>query len=557
MNPPVRQHSIGFKSIQAKVSAIIVLTVTFVLICLFFLGYQITKNQKFDEFNSTSAIIVERLAQNIVEPLWNIEYELAFEVIEAEMLQKIIYAVTFQKNDGKEIIIGKKRDQEWRIIDAKTNINGNYNVFKKEIMKDNNRLGFIEIYFTPKFLNAEMHRTLIAFIIAIIVTDIIIVLSLYQILKGFIIRPINAVVLRIKDIAEGEGDLTARIEIHNQDEIGEMAKWLNTFIDNIKNMIQRIAIHTQALTSASTELSGSAAQLASGSEEMSSQTDTVAGATEEVSVIINGMAASIEQMSMNAQTVSSNTGQIAHNMNTISTSIENMSLALNSVADNAQKGTRIAEKAVTMSSTATDMMTTLGDAAKEIGKVTHVIKRIAEQTNLLALNATIEAASAGDAGKGFAVVAHEIKELANQSAQAAEDITKRIDGVQGKTAKAVHVIADVAAIITEMNVSTVEVTKSVAEQTVTANAITKTVSHANTGINGIAVAIAEIAKGTDDMAKNASEGAQGVIEVSANIHGINKATELAHTGSEQVRTAAADLDSVAGKLRELVDRFQV
>ncbi len=557
MNPPVRQHSIGFKSIQAKVSAIIVLTVTFVLICLFFLGYQITKNQKFDEFNSTSAIIVERLAQNIVEPLWNIEYELAFEVIEAEMLQKIIYAVTFQKNDGKEIIIGKKRDQEWRIIDAKTNINGNYNVFKKEIMKDNNRLGFIEIYFTPKFLNAEMHRTLIAFIIAIIVTDIIIVLSLYQILKGFIIRPINAVVLRIKDIAEGEGDLTARIEIHNQDEIGEMAKWLNTFIDNIKNMIQRIAIHTQALTSASTELSGSAAQLASGSEEMSSQTDTVAGATEEVSVIINGMAASIEQMSMNAQTVSSNTGQIAHNMNTISTSIENMSLALNSVADNAQKGTRIAEKAVTMSSTATDMMTTLGDAAKEIGKVTHVIKRIAEQTNLLALNATIEAASAGDAGKGFAVVAHEIKELANQSAQAAEDITKRIDGVQGKTAKAVHVIADVAAIITEMNVSTVEVTKSVAEQTVTANAITKTVSHANTGINGIAVAIAEIAKGTDDMAKNASEGAQGVIEVSANIHGINKATEQAHTGSEQVRTAAADLDAVAGKLRELVDRFQV
>jgi len=557
MKPPDRQHSIGFKSIQAKVCAIIVLTVTVVLICLFFLGYQITKNQKIDEFNSTSAIIVERLAQNIIAPLWNFDYQLASEIIEAEMIQKIIYAVIFKKKEGKEIIIGKKRDPEWRIIDSKTRITGDYNVFKKEITKDDDRLGFLEIYFTPEFLNAEMHRTLIAFIIAIIITDIIIALSLYQILKGFIIRPINAAVLRIKDIAEGEGDLTARIKIHNQDEIGEMAKWLNTFIDNIKNMIQRIASHTQALISASTELSGLAAQLASGSEEMSSQADSVAGATEEVSAIINGMAASVEQMSVNAQSVSSNTGQIAQNMNTISTSIENMSLALNSVADNAQKGTRISEKAVTMSSTATDMMTTLGDAAKEIGKVTNVIKGLSEQTNLLALNATIEAASAGAAGKGFAVVAHEIKELANQSAQAAEDITKRIEGIQGKTTKAVNVIADVAAIITEMNVSTIVVTKSVSEQTLMANAITKTVSHANTGISGIAIAISEIAKGTDDMARNASEGAHGVSEVTANIHGINQATELAHTGSEQVRTSAAELDAVAGKLREMVGRFKV
>jgi len=557
MNPLARQHSIGFKTIQAKVSAIIVLTVTFVLICLFLFAYQTIKSQKIDELNSTCAIIVERAARSIAESLWNFNYELANQIVEAEMIQKSIYAVLIQKKDAQKIIIGKKRDKAWQIIDSKAHITGDYIVFKKEITKDNERLGSIEIYFTPKFLNAEMHRNLITFMIAIIVTDIIIFLFLYQLLKGFVTRHIDAVVLRIKDIAEGEGDLTTRIEIHNQDEIGEMAKWLNTFIENIKNMILRIANHTKALISASAELSGLATQLASGSEETSTQADTVAGAAEEVSTIINGMAVSIEQMSMNAQTVSSNTDQISQNMNVISTSIENMSAALTGVADNAKKGTRVSEKAVTMSNTATDMMTTLGDGAKEIGKVTDMIKRIAEQTNLLALNATIEAASAGDAGKGFAVVAHEIKELANQSALAAEDITKRIGGVQDKTALAVQVIADVAAIITEMNASTIDVTNSVGEQTLMANAITKTVSQADSGINGIAIAISEIAKGTNDMAKNASEGAQGVIEVSANIHGINKATEQAHTGSEQVRAAAADLDVIAGKLREMVERFKV
>ncbi len=557
MSQPAQQHSIGFKTIQAKVSATIILTVTFVLICLFFFAYWITKNQKIAELNSKSAIIMERLAQNIVEPLWNLNYELASEIIEAEMIQQIVYAVIFQKEDSKEINIGKTRDKGRRIIELKTRVVGDYNVLKEVIKKNGDRLGLLEIYFTPKFLNAEMRQTLIIFMIAIIVTDIIIFLSLHQLLKGLITRHINAVASRIKNIAEGKGDLTERIEITNQDEIGEMAKELNAFIDNIQNIIQGIARHTKALTAASTELSGLATQLASGSQETSTQADTVAGATEEVSTIINGMAASIEQMSMNAQTVSSNTEQISQNMNIISTSIENMSMALNSVAENAKKGTRVAEKAVAMSDTATDMMTTLGDAAEEIGKVTNMIKRIAEQTNLLALNATIEAASAGDAGKGFAVVAHEIKELANQSAQAAEDITRRIGGVQDKTTLAVNVIADVAAIITEMNASAINVTKAVSEQTLMANAITKTVSQANTGINGIAIAIAEIAKGTDDMAKNASEGAQGVNEVSANIHGINKATEQAHTGSEQVRSAAADLDVVAGKLREMVDQFKV
>ncbi len=557
MSQSVSKHTTVNRSIQAKVSAIVILTVSCVLICLLFFTYWMTKNQKLNELNLKSATIIERLAKNLVEPLWNLNHKLASEVIEAEMIQPIIHAVLYYGKEGQQIAIGKTRDEQGRIIPLKTPVKGDYIKLRKALKKNNEGLGFIEIFFTTEYLYAEIHQTLIIFIIAIIITDFIIYFSLQLFLKGFIIKHVNTVAMRIKDIAQGQGDLTARIEIENQDEIGEMARWLNTFIENIKTMIQGIVRQTKALANASAELSGLAAQLASGSQETSTQADTVAGATEEVSTIINGMAASVEQMSMNAQTVSSNTEQIAQNMNDISASIENMAAALSHVADNAQKGTHIAEKAVKRSDTATEMMTALGEAAEEIGKVTNVIKRIAEQTNLLALNATIEAASAGDAGKGFTVVAHEIKELANQSALAAEDITQRIEGVQAKTTRSIDVIADVAAIINEMNASAIDVTRAVSEQTEIAKTVTQTVSQANTGINGIAIAIAEIAKGADDMAKNASEGAQGVIEVSANIHAINQATEQAHTGSEQVRAAAANLDAVAGKLQSMVNQFKV
>ena len=116
-----------------------------------------------------------------------------------------------------------------------------------------------------------------------------------------------------------------------------------------------------------------------------------------------------------------------------------------------REGAVIAEKAMKMSESTSKTMDIMGTAAKEIGKVTGLIKKIAEQTNLLALNATIEAASAGDAGKGFAVVANEIKEFANQSGQAAEDIARRIEGIQGTSEEAVNSIAGIADIIEKIS----------------------------------------------------------------------------------------------------------
>src|SRR5213592_4681039 len=115
------------------------------------------------------------------------------------------------------------------------------------------------------------------------------------------------------------------------------------------------------------------------------------------------------------------------------------------------QATRVASEAVTTAEATNATVAKLGESSAEIGKVIEVITSIAEQTNLLALNATIEAARAGEAGKGFAVVANEVKELAKQTATATEEISRKIEAIQGDTKGAVEAIGHITKIITRVN----------------------------------------------------------------------------------------------------------
>ncbi|MDY6972285.1 MAG: methyl-accepting chemotaxis protein [Thermodesulfobacteriota bacterium] len=366
---------------------------------------------------------------------------------------------------------------------------------------------------------------------------------------------IKQVLMGLKNIEQG--DLTVRLEAGSRDEMGDLAAGFNTSSEKLQAVIRQMADNMKRLSSASIKLAEVSAQMASSAEVTSSQSSTVAQATEEMSANINAIASASEEMSTNVQSVSSSAEQMSQNMSAVASSIEEMSAAIKDVAGSAKEGSSITGRAMEMSGLATDTMDVLGKAAKEIGEVTALIKRIAEQTNLLALNATIEAASAGDAGKGFAVVANEIKELANQSGQAAEDITRRIEGVQTKTEGAIKVIEDISDIIGNINESSTLITKSVEQQEITVNEISSNVQQANTGANAIASSIAEVAKGTNDMAKSAAEAAKGVNEISSSIQGVSKAADDSNTGTQQVNNSAGELAKIAAEIQEMVGNFRV
>jgi len=361
----------------------------------------------------------------------------------------------------------------------------------------------------------------------------------------------------IVDIAStiASGDLTVQIELRSDKDTLMLA--LKDMVTNLHDVIEKIQGHSDTLSTSADQLSNISNMLASGSEEMTAQSETVASATEEMSANINAMASAAEEMSVNAQTVSSTAEEMSHNISAVASAVEEMTMSMDEIGKQANDGSQVSAKAITIADEGTAAMNTLGEAAKAIGEVTEVIKQIAEQTNLLALNATIEAASAGDAGKGFAVVANEIKELANQSAKAAEDIAKRIEGVQGNTQDAIKVIGEVSEIINKINESVNVITLSVEEQTKAANEIASNIGEANNGANNIATNINEVAIGATDSSKNAGEAAQGANEVSKNIQGVSLASQEANKNAQQVNHSAVSLAQVANELQDMVGKFKL
>lgn len=382
-----------------------------------------------------------------------------------------------------------------------------------------------------------------------------------------------------------QGDLTKRLNLSQDDELGRLTRAIDQAADNFAQIIAEIHNVSEQIGASSSELGAVSHELLSQSEEMSTQANFVASSTEQMTANINTMAAAAEEMSMNVASISSASEEISVNVGSISQAagdtstkvgsvvetIQEATLAFKSVSDDASEGARISAKAAELATHATQSMSALDRSASEINKVTEMIKLIAMQTNLLALNATIEATSAGEAGKGFAVVANEIKQLANQSGKAAEDIARMIEGIQQNTRSAVAVIEGVAETISTTSTASDRIFKAVDTQSHRAATSAEKLRAAGVGVEHIAHSITEVAKGTNDMSRNASEAAKAatdvshnaseaaraVREVSTNIRGVSEATKHNAASAEQVNQAATRLQSISANLERIVRRFRV
>lgn len=295
-------------------------------------------------------------------------------------------------------------------------------------------------------------------------------------------------------------DLTKRMEVHTQDELGLLSNSLNESFGSLRATLMTIREHTLVLSQRSNTLAAVSRQMQANAEDTAMQSQMVSAAGEEVDKSVQTVAGSSQQMSA----------------------------SIREIAQNATEAARVATNAVQVAGSANLTVGKLGESSVEIGNVVKVITSIAQQTNLLALNATIEAARAGEAGKGFAVVANEVKELAKETAKATEDISRKIEVIQSDVQNAVKAIGEISGVIHQVNSISGMIAAAVEEQTATTNEISR--------------CIGEAARGSADITRNISTVAQ--------------VADNTKSGSSNLLQAATEMSQMAVELEEILSTFK-
>jgi len=357
---------------------------------------------------------------------------------------------------------------------------------------------------------------------------LLLILPLTFFLIRSIIIPLQRMIGMLKDIAQGEGDLTARLKDSSGTETQELAEWFNKFVVQVHGIIRDVANNSSQVNQASVGLLELATHLRKSSGDMADKSSAVAVATEQMSSNMNSVASAMEEFSIN--------------IGTVATASEEMTATITEISSNASKAKEITGHAVGIASEASRRVDELGAAAREIGKVTETITAISSQTNLLALNATIEAARAGEAGRGFAVVANEIKELALQTARATEEIRGKIQGIQSATGVTVSEIQQVSQVIDEVDSIVSTIATAVEEQSVTTRDIADNVGQASQGVHEVNENVSQADSVTRDIAKDVA-----LVNVASG--GIAESAESVQSSSESLSGLAKDLNSMVGKFK--------
>ena len=329
------------------------------------------------------------------------------------------------------------------------------------------------------------------------------------------VLPLNALASRLKDIAEGEGDLTARVDVRGRTEIDEAARWFNVFIERIEAIVIRVTRNSAALTTAARDLATLAREAAAHTTLQQEQATGITSSMHDIS-------ASVEQISQTTHTAAIDARRAEQNAHASGETIQaTVDMIQRLLASRQATATKVEE---------------LGSSSQAIGKIVQVIDDIANQTSLLALNASIESARAGEHGRGFAVVATEVRRLAERTSKATREIDHTVRAIQSGTSE---VVATMSASMREVE-SGVTFTRSAGD------------------------ALASIIRGSEAVQQMVSQIATASSEQSAATQSVNaNLNEIARisvhtTGSSARAVQACDhLASLATDLDTLVGAFKV
>lgn len=340
-------------------------------------------------------------------------------------------------------------------------------------------------------------------------------LALAWAVSFMITTPLSNAVEAMKDIAEGEGDLTSRLEVNGKDEIGQLAESFNGFIMKVQGLIREVTSSTSQLSAAAEEMSMITSETHNGVQRQQTETALVATA-------INEMSSTVHEVAQNAETAASGASQADKQSEQGKQIVSSTVSSIKALASEVE--------------TASTVIAQLEKDSESIGSVLEVIRGIAEQTNLLALNAAIEAARAGEQGRGFAVVADEVRSLASRTQESTQEIQEMIERLQKGSRDAV---------------TAMEAGQEQAQQTV------EQASEAETSLNEISTAVAQINEMNAHIAEASRQQGEVVEEINKNIVNITQVADESANGADQLSTASEEMANLAVNLESQISHFKI
>jgi methyl-accepting chemotaxis protein len=354
---------------------------------------------------------------------------------------------------------------------------------------------------------------------AIIGSVIIMLLCVVGIVAVIFRKAITQPLAKLKstciDLAEGEGDLTIRLDESSQDEIGQVARWYNVFLDRIQSLITELASVSHTLNNSADELNTVASQSYQGIDEQNNQ-------IEQLSSAITEMSASFGEVSGSANTATQQVSEARANSRSGTDIVDQSIDAISSL--NKEVGTAV------------EVLRKLQQDSDEISNVIDVIRGIAEQTNLLALNAAIEAARAGEQGRGFAVVADEVRNLASKTQNSTEEIDQMIEQLHKGVDDAVRV----------SNIS----------QESTSHCVTL-ISDAGTALSQIDSAMQAIDDMNHQIASAVEEQSSVSNELARNVVEIEQRTSVLVSSTEKTTQSSDEVSDSVNTLNSLISQFKI
>jgi methyl-accepting chemotaxis protein len=507
----IDRHSISF-----RLNTLFLLVVSVVLLGFGVFNYSRTKQALEDSLNRQVDSVLSRLGGSLPEAVWNFDKKQIQKIEQSEMSAGFIEAITLTTEtegvvgvvrNGNSVISG---DRPMRRSDLTRSAELQYEDKGKKT-----NIGKLEIFVSTAEIKEALAAEVWLLVAQIAIVDIIIFLALSAGLKWIVLTPLRGIGEALNNIAEGEADLTRRLDATRRDEFGEVARGFNQFVGRLQEVIGHVR--------------DSSVQLAQAAEETSRVTEQTNEAMQAEKLEVTRVAQSVNEFSQHSHEITQSAGQASEaagiaqseagrgetvvldtvaSINELSREVDNVSRVIHELASNSDK----------------------------IAQVLGVIKDIAGQTNLLALNAAIEAARAGEQGRGFAVVADEVRKLANRTHESTLEIEQVIALLRQGVTQAVSVMEQGKA---------------------SASSGVRHAEVAGTAIGAIKEAISRIGKLNAAIAEAAARQNAMVGSISASVERISASAERTADGSQETAQASESLTRLADQLAAKVERFRV